>query len=64
MSYQTVIEKRLKPPKQCRECRLEMGGTENFCPECGTKTPKRLEWDEKNRVIPKEELQQLFKETK
>ncbi|MFC1685774.1 hypothetical protein ACFLZZ_01995 [Nanoarchaeota archaeon] len=62
--YKTVIEKKTELPKLCKGCSLEMNGTENFCPECGAKTPKRLAWEEKNRVIPKEELEQLFKEQK
>ena len=59
--YKTVIEKKTELPKVCRNCSLELGGTENFCPECGTKTPKRLKWEEENRTIPKEELEIMFK---
>ncbi len=62
--YKTVIEKKTEPPKTCKGCRLEMQGTENFCPECGTKTPKRLKWEEENTIIPKEAVEKQFKEKK
>ena len=38
--YKAVIERR-KEPLKCSGCGKILEGTENFCPECGTKVEKK-----------------------